>query len=369
MYQISKESNSISKIKEVSFSSQNYTERGHLQERIAKTPNIFWEELLIIQKEFDGFSDTRERLDLLAMDTEWNLVIIENKLDDTWRDVVWQSLKYASYCSTLRKWELIDIYQSYLDKYEPGKNATKEIEIFFDVDDLDEIEFNRIQSQRIIMVAWKFRKEVTSTALWLMNYWLRVQCFKATVYIQWDDNMISIDQIIPIPDAEDFTIQMSSKQQEEAQVKNNKSKILQIRKAFWEKLLPVVNDRVELFSNVNSSTDHWLSAWSGMSGVPYTFIITKSYAAVELYPGHKKTAEENLEIFNKLEKHKESIESVFWDQLIRDPLEWKKATRISYRLEWVNITNEDDHNQIIEFLTESMEKLYIAMNPIIQKIK
>jgi len=72
MYQISKESNSISKIKEVSFSSQNYTERGHLQERIAKTPNIFWEELLIIQKEFDGFSDTRERLDLLAMDTEWN---------------------------------------------------------------------------------------------------------------------------------------------------------------------------------------------------------------------------------------------------------------------------------------------------------
>jgi len=38
---------------------------------------------LIIQKEFDGFNDTRERLDLLALDKEGNIVIIENKLDDT----------------------------------------------------------------------------------------------------------------------------------------------------------------------------------------------------------------------------------------------------------------------------------------------
>lgn len=38
------------------------------------------EELLIIQKEFDGFDDTRERLDLLALDKDGNLVIIENKL-------------------------------------------------------------------------------------------------------------------------------------------------------------------------------------------------------------------------------------------------------------------------------------------------
>lgn len=43
------------------------------------------EELLIIQKEFDGFEDTRERLDLLALDKEGRLVLIENKLDDTGR--------------------------------------------------------------------------------------------------------------------------------------------------------------------------------------------------------------------------------------------------------------------------------------------
>lgn len=44
---------------------------------------------MIIQKEFDGFDDTRERLDLLALDKDGNLVIIENKLDWTTVAVMW----------------------------------------------------------------------------------------------------------------------------------------------------------------------------------------------------------------------------------------------------------------------------------------
>ena len=66
-------------------------------------PEALGEELLIIQKEFDGFADTRERLDLLALDKDGRLVVIENKLDDSGRDVVWQALKYVAYCSNLTK--------------------------------------------------------------------------------------------------------------------------------------------------------------------------------------------------------------------------------------------------------------------------
>ena len=50
------------------------------------------------RREFAGFSDTHERLDLLALDKQGSLVLIENKLDDTGRDLTWQVLKYASYC-------------------------------------------------------------------------------------------------------------------------------------------------------------------------------------------------------------------------------------------------------------------------------
>lgn len=56
-------------------------------------------------------TDTRECLDLLALDKDGNLVIIENKLDDSGRDVVKQVIKYASYCTSLTKRKIVDIYQ------------------------------------------------------------------------------------------------------------------------------------------------------------------------------------------------------------------------------------------------------------------
>ena len=99
MYKIDRQNNKIETLKKRSFADLGFKEREHLQEWIAKEPSVFGEELLIIQKEFSGFSDTQERLDLLALDKQGSLVIIENKLDDSGRDVTWQALKYASYCS------------------------------------------------------------------------------------------------------------------------------------------------------------------------------------------------------------------------------------------------------------------------------
>ena len=114
MYLINKDANSIQEIKASTFKELGFKERDHLQEWIAKNPMCLNEEILIIQKEFSGFSDTNERLDLLALDKQGNIIIIENKLDDSGRDVTWQVLKYASYCSSLSSGEILKIYNQYL---------------------------------------------------------------------------------------------------------------------------------------------------------------------------------------------------------------------------------------------------------------
>ena len=111
---INNEKNNIEKLEEITFKSAGFKERQHLQEWIAKNPESLGESLIIIQKEFSGFDDTNDRLDLLALDKKGNLVVIENKLDDTGRDVVWQSLKYASYCSSLTSQDIENIFNDYL---------------------------------------------------------------------------------------------------------------------------------------------------------------------------------------------------------------------------------------------------------------
>ena len=176
MYRIDDETNNIEKTSVKTFSELNYKERDNLQEWISKNPDIFGEEFLIIQKEFNGFNDTNERLDLLALDKQGNLVVIENKLDDSGKDVVWQVLKYASYCSTLTKNNIVDIFQDYINKNNTKDNAEEVLSEFYN-EEYDELKLNLGNSQRIILVAAKFRKEITSTVLWLMNYKLRIQCF------------------------------------------------------------------------------------------------------------------------------------------------------------------------------------------------
>lgn len=57
MYRINRDDNDIVQLKEKSFHELHFKEREHLQEWIAKNPQVLGvgDDLLIIQKEFAGF--------------------------------------------------------------------------------------------------------------------------------------------------------------------------------------------------------------------------------------------------------------------------------------------------------------------------
>jgi hypothetical protein len=256
MYLIDREKNRISRLEEKTFSELKFKEREHLQEWIANNPSSLGEELLIIQKEFSGFGETNERLDLLALDKVGNLVIIENKLDDSGRDVIWQTIKYASYCSSLTKQEIIKIYQDYLGN---SANAEEKISEFYDDKDIDEIILNQgLNSQRLIMIAANFRKEVTSSVLWLMNFKMRIQCFKVTPFALNEQLFLNVEQILPTKDTEDFAISIASKAQEEIEVQETMKNRHLVRLKFWERFLNKCNQKNNLFSNNSPSKESWI---------------------------------------------------------------------------------------------------------------
>lgn len=359
MYIIDKENNEISKIERTTFHNLGFREREHLQEWIAKSPSCLGEELLIIQKEFDGFSDTNERLDLLALDRFGALVIIENKLDDTGRDVTWQALKYVSYCSTLSKMQIVNIYQKYLNKYCCGENAEENLENFYDGTPINELQLNELD-QRMILVAGNFRKEVTSTVMWMINHNISVKCFKATPYKHDNDLILDIEQIIPVKEAEEYYIKMNDKAKEAKSIKENTNNIEGLRKKYWIELLDQFSQISDQFKNVNPSTNHWLSGGSGVSGIPFSFVVTTTYAGVEILINHG-DKETNEAIFDYLYSRKDIIEEKFAGTLIWDKLINRKSCRISYGLDNVNITNTDDWDKIKNFQCDAMKRFDEAL--------
>ncbi len=368
MFIIDKDKNRISKIKSCTFSELEFQERKHLQEWIENTPKAFGEddELLFIQKEFNGFEDTQERLDLLAIDKQGNLVIIENKLDDSGKDVTWQVLKYASYCSSLSKEQIRKIYQTNLEKKGLSENAESNISNFLGAEDFGEIQLNK--TQRIILVSGNYRKEVTSTVLWLLqNYNLKIQCFKATPFSFGDQILLNIEQIIPVREVKEYTIRMAEKAQEEQSTQEEQAARHKIRVEFWKELLPKFNEKSKLFANVNPSKENWISAGSGISGVGFQFVISKSYARTEVYMS-RGNADENKFVFDKLEQQKGEIEEqtgvLKWEKS-----EHLKGSSIKRELKDVSLYEKDDWEEMMNFLVDSMLKIESAFKKPLQKIK
>ena len=377
MFIIDRQTNRINPVNLKRFSELGFTERKHLQEWLNYQPNALGEELLIIQKEFDGFDDTRERLDLLALDKDGNLVIIENKLDDSGREVVWQVIKYASYCASLTRGQIVDIYQQYLNKMlahteilgkekESSLNAAERICEFLDIPDLDEVKLNLGNSQRLMLVAANFRKEVTSTALWLLGQGINIQCFKVTPYALNEHLFLEIDQIIPTPEAKELMIGISAKEAEEKNtevvLKNRHS----IRLQYWELALEVFQKSdCTLYNNISPSKDLWLSAGSGLSGCPYNLIFNQKELRVELWLSKSATSD-NKFLFDYLFKMKNEIENTFGE-----PLEWmrlddKKACRIHFSHK-VNGYNKEEWSEYTHWHLEYMSKFERAFKTPLKK--
>ena len=361
MFKVDLTDNHLVQLVERRFSDLKLNERDHLQEWLVHTPEALGEDLLIIQKEFDGFEDTRERLDLLALDKEGRVVVIENKLDDSGRDVVWQALKYVAYCSSLKKAEIVDIYQKYLNRWVDGESAIPNLCEFLGVEDLDDTVLNAGNEQRLILVAANFRKEVTATVLWLIGHGVEAQCFRVVPYSFGEELLIDLQQIIPTPEAADYMIGMANKESEEKASQRTLTQTQKLRHAFWTKTLEELRARgVTRYDTISPSRDHWLASPTGVSGCGYNMIFGKNLARVELYFSRPK-AEENKWIFDQLEQKRLEIEGSFGSELHWQRLDDKKACRISFPHSF-NGFDDENWPEMIDWLCEHIVKLEEAFS-------
>lgn len=369
MFVINPATNSIQSLTRRTFSELGFKERTNLQEWIAKNPESLGEKLLIIQKEFSGFSETNERLDLLALDKEGNLVVIENKLDDSGKDVTWQALKYAAYCSTLNKDQIEEIFQAYLNSSGSDRAASQVLEDFFDETPYHEISINKSSKQRIIMIAANFRKEVTSTVLWLMNFKIRLQCFKATPFELNGQYFLTLDQIIPTKDAQDYVISMTNKAQEELSTEEEVKNRHRVRLKFWSAFLREIKGKSNLYQNSSPVKDYWLVAGgTGITYISYQLVITKSDASVQLNFG-RSSQEENKLLFDALAVHTKEIETTFGAELMWERMDDKKSSRVAFYKGGMNYFNEDEWPAIIAFQIEYINRLEKAVRPFLSEIK
>ena len=100
IFVVSSDLKSLEKVEEETFINLNIWERKHIQEWIKEAPEILGEELLVVSIEFDRFENSSNRLDILAIDRQGNLVVIELKRDLYAGHADLQAIRYAAMVSS-----------------------------------------------------------------------------------------------------------------------------------------------------------------------------------------------------------------------------------------------------------------------------
>ena len=367
MFVLNENTNTISPLDKRTFSSLKLSERNHLQKWILNFPEMLGEDLLILQEEFDGWDETRERLDVLALDKNGRLVIIENKLDDSGRDVVWQAMKYAAYCSSLTKQDILKIFRDYLG----AKKAAEAEDImanFLGVEDITDIEISEGSSQRIILTAAKFRKEVTATCLWLIDHGIDIQCKRITPYSYNERVLLNVEQVIPPKEAQEFMVSVGRKKLEEQRGRTELVERHRRRLKFWGNLSTVLTGKAaKLYANRRPSKDHWWSGSTGQSGLNHSFHFLKDRIRYELSIGNSDT-EYNKRIFDELYSKRQELESAF-----SMPVEWLRLDeKISSRIfveRMMDCYNEDTWPDAFIWLDEQMNIAIKTFQPELDTLK
>lgn len=71
------------------------------------------------------------------------------------------------------------------------------------------------QDVKIILVSAEFSKEVTTSVLWLNERGLDIRCVRLRPYVLGERLLLDIQQVLPLPEAEEYQVQIRKKAAEE----------------------------------------------------------------------------------------------------------------------------------------------------------
>jgi len=184
-------------VKQTKFKQENLLEE-HLEEWIATDPTLLGEPLMVFGRQV-MVPDTKDRLDLLALDPQGSIVIIELKRGHLKDPVDMQSLRYASYVSKWRFQDFENIARNYFGKVGDLQfNFNEMFESFCSesgVDDIPDIN----NEQRIMIVGSAVREKLGSVALWLREHRIDITLIEVKAFKERDDLFIEPIIIVPVP--------------------------------------------------------------------------------------------------------------------------------------------------------------------------
>lgn len=210
LYEIN--NNELKPLVDTNFQDQNLWERRDLQRLFKANISVIDPDILVIAEEFGEWSEGSRRIDLLAIDKGANLVVIELKRTEDGGHMELQAIRYAAMVANMT-WEFaVSVFERFLSENEIDLDAENKLCEFLGWD--KPLEDSFAQNVRIILAASNFSKEITTSVLWLNDRELDICCIRLSLHKIDEKLVLSAEQIIPLPEAEGYQIEVRQKKRE-----------------------------------------------------------------------------------------------------------------------------------------------------------
>lgn len=204
-----------------SFAELRLRERQDLQRLLREDIEPIDSDLMVIAEEYGNWEDARRRIDLLAIDKDGRLVVIELKRTDDGGHMELQALRYAAMVSAMPLEEAISAFDDFLARTRPGQklDARQELSSFLEQDE-DSLELS--SGVRIVLVSRGFDREITTAVLWLNEFEpMDIRCFRLVPYEVNGSVLLDVQQIVPLPEAEDYQVRLRRKDKERERTRSD----------------------------------------------------------------------------------------------------------------------------------------------------
>ena len=106
---------------------------------------------------------------------------------------------------------------------------------------------------RIVLVSEDFGKELTTAVLWLRERDIDIRCIRLRPYKDAARTMVNVQQIIPLPEAQDYIVRLKEKEQEERRSRTSRGspEIRDQHAEYWQGVLDCLSPAGILEENAN----------------------------------------------------------------------------------------------------------------------
>jgi hypothetical protein len=351
-------------VPEASFAAMGIGERSDIQRLLRTQIDVLDDDLYVLTEEFGEWEDSKRRIDLLAIDSEANLVVVELKRTHDGGHMELQAIRYASMVSAMTFERAVQIHADFLRRIgEPSDESQSRLLEFLGWGEPNQEAF--AEDVRIVLVSENFGKELTTAVLWLRDRDIDIRCVRLQPYRDGEKTMIDVQQVIPLPEAHEYQVQLREKEQ---QGRRQRAERHDERLRFWEGLVAIARERNTRHANNKPGTANWLVASSGVRGLGLKYAVIQGYGFVELYID-RGDADENKMIFDRLLDRRAEIERAFGDSLTWSRLDAKRACRITHRLSGGGYRSpEAEWGAIHAAMVDAMSRFEKAVLPAIESL-